>query len=382
MVTIPPLSVVMPVRNALPYLDAAVESILGQTFKDFEFVIRDDDSTDGSYERLRFWAASDKRIRLFEGDSCLGPAGSSNWVVGKARAPIVARMDADDVALPHRFRHQLSVLNDNPDAVLIGSVWEGIDRQGRVVRGPDLSALGTSRFSAPFAHGSIMFRREAFNGVGGYRAECEFWEDLDLYPRMAALGRILVVVDPLYRHRFSETSTRLTSPRARVEAAVDLMFECRRLHERGDNYSPLLRRDRSKDIPRRHNPNTLLSLAFITLWSGLRPPTLIQLFRRGRLRIDRSTARALVWAAWAGLSPRTLRFIMRRRLHWKTSRVRRGLAGQGPYEWRVRTLEPASASSEALHEVPGVSRPAAKPNPRPPERMIQIAQVRRLRDIA
>src|SRR5688572_26937741 len=148
MVTIPPLSVVMPVRNALPYLDAAVESILGQTFKDFEFVIRDDDSTDGSYERLRFWAASDKRIRLFEGDSCLGPAGSSNWVVGKARAPIVARMDADDVALPHRFRHQLSVLNDNPDAVLIGSVWEGIDRQGRVVRGPDLSALGTSRFSA------------------------------------------------------------------------------------------------------------------------------------------------------------------------------------------------------------------------------------------
>ena len=336
---IPLLSVVMPVRNALPYLDAAAESILAQSHQDFEFVIRDDDSTDGSRERLRFWAAKDKRIRLFEGDRCLGPVGSSNWVVAHARAPIVARMDADDISNPDRLRRQLEILEETPDAVLVGSVWQGIDRQGRVVREPDLSVLRTSRFAAPFAHGSIMFRRSAFDRVAGYRAECEFWEDLDLYPRMAAVGRVLISTEPLYRHRFSETSTRLNSPRAQVEAAVDLMFRCRQAHERGEDYGILLRRKGLEGPVLRHNPNTFLSLAFITLWSGLRPPTLAQLLTRGDLKFDRSTGRALTWALWAAASPRSLRALMRLRLHWKSRKARRELAGRLVCEWKVRTVD-------------------------------------------
>src|SRR5207302_7707366 len=78
------ISVVMPVYNALPHLDAAVRSILDQTFRDFEFVIYDDGSTDGSAERLRDWAARDPRIRLIEGKHNLGPAGSSAVVVEQA----------------------------------------------------------------------------------------------------------------------------------------------------------------------------------------------------------------------------------------------------------------------------------------------------------
>ena len=217
----------MPVRNALPHLDAAVASLLCQTHADFELIVRDDDSTDGSRERLRVWASRDPRIRLHEGSRRLGPAGSSNWVVEQARAPIVARMDADDVAHPDRLRRQLGLLERRPDAVLVGSLWEGIDRHGRVVRAPDLSSLSAIRFSAPFAHGSIMFRREAFRRAGGYRAVCDYWEDLDLYMRMAGQGRVLVIPEPLYRHRYSETSTRLTSRRPAVERAVDLMFRCR-----------------------------------------------------------------------------------------------------------------------------------------------------------
>jgi len=93
----PAVSVVMPVHNALPYLDQAVESILGQTLTDFEFVILDDASTDGSTERLREWAARDSRIRLIEVTTNLGPALSSQRVADAATAPIVARMDADDI---------------------------------------------------------------------------------------------------------------------------------------------------------------------------------------------------------------------------------------------------------------------------------------------
>src|SRR5437868_4189969 len=93
----PRVSVVMPVHNALPYLDAAVQSILDQSFDDFEFVILDDASTDGSSERLRHWASTDKRIRLIEEKQNLGPAGSSERVARAASATIVARMDADDI---------------------------------------------------------------------------------------------------------------------------------------------------------------------------------------------------------------------------------------------------------------------------------------------
>jgi glycosyltransferase involved in cell wall biosynthesis len=90
----------MPVYNALPHLDQAIESILKQTLSEFEFVILDDASTDGSRERLEHWAELDSRIRLLEGDENLGPVGSSNFVARAARAPFVARMDADDISYP------------------------------------------------------------------------------------------------------------------------------------------------------------------------------------------------------------------------------------------------------------------------------------------
>ena len=106
----PQISVVMPVHNARPYLDDAVQSIVGQTFRDFEFVILDDASTDGSTERLREWAVRDARIRLIEVRQNLGPALSSERVARAARAPIVARMDADDISYPERLAEQFEIL--------------------------------------------------------------------------------------------------------------------------------------------------------------------------------------------------------------------------------------------------------------------------------
>ena len=332
----PHLTVVMPVKNAQPYLDAAVESILSQSLENFEFVIRDDASTDGTRDRLRYWAARDGRIRLFEGLKGLGPAGSSNWVVEQARTPIVARMDADDVARPDRLRRQLEILRHNPDAVLVGSLWEGIDRKDRVVRPPNLTVLGRSGFAAPLAHGSIMFRRESFEKAGKYRSECDFWEDLDLYQRMAQIGRILFTVSPLYQHRFSETSTRLTSGATRVEDSVELMFRCRQALERGEDYEYLVYAPR---LPRRRlDPNTFLSLGSITLWSGVRPGTLQRLVKRGRLGFNLTSARALVWAAWAATSPRSLRFVMRQRLRIKHKNVLKQLAGQSVCEWKPQGI--------------------------------------------
>src|SRR4051794_17741690 len=120
----PPLSVVMPVHNALPHLDEAIESILRQTVTDFEFVILDDASTDGSTDRLREWALRDSRIRLIEVEKNLGPAMSSERVAREARASIVARMDADDISCPTRLEEQLKALETYPDAGVVGGLWD------------------------------------------------------------------------------------------------------------------------------------------------------------------------------------------------------------------------------------------------------------------
>src|SRR5690349_22832239 len=106
----------MPVHNAMPHLDAAMRSILGQTHRDFEFVIYDDASTDGSTEALREWAVRDNRIRLFEGKDNLGPVGSSMFVVQHSTGSLIARMDADDVSLPGRLERQVALLRERPSA--------------------------------------------------------------------------------------------------------------------------------------------------------------------------------------------------------------------------------------------------------------------------
>src|SRR5690349_5152599 len=121
----PLISVVMPVYNAAPFLDDSVSSILKQSLTDFEFVILDDGSTDNSIHLLREWAARDQRIKIHESKKRLGLSGSSNAVVAAARAPIVARMDADDVAHPERLRRQWEVIQHGRDVAVVGTLCNG-----------------------------------------------------------------------------------------------------------------------------------------------------------------------------------------------------------------------------------------------------------------
>ena len=167
----------MPVHNAEPYLDEAIESILNQTFRDFEFVILDDGSTDRSTEILRSWAAEDDRIRLHRQEKNSGPAESSNQVVRHASGTLIARMDADDVSHPERLQQQVELLQRRPEVGLVGTLCDVIDKEGRTVRTRDLWRVTRRSWFAPFPHGSIMYRRELFDLAGGYRGECVYWED-------------------------------------------------------------------------------------------------------------------------------------------------------------------------------------------------------------
>jgi GT2 family glycosyltransferase len=325
----PALSVVMPVKDAGPYLDAAIRSVLDQSFEDFEFIIRDDGSNDGSTERLQYWAARDSRIRLFVGAESLGPAASSNWVVAQARGEFVARMDADDISHPDRLKHQFEVLHARPDACLVGTLWEGIDEKGRQVRPRDRWRLSRPSVFSPFPHGSIMFRRSAFERVGCYRLDANYWEDADLYLRMAAVGRLLVIPEPLYLHRASPLSTRLTSDQDVVERSVDRMY--RRL-----NGLPAATEE--KLLPR-----VFVSIGSTRLWAGRSPAVLRRLLSRGQLGFNGESAAVLAWALWGSLSPASLRFILRSVVRIRDRAVGKRFVHGWPEEWRI----PEGACEEA-----------------------------------
>jgi glycosyltransferase involved in cell wall biosynthesis len=299
----------MPVHNALPHLDAAIESILGQSFSNFEFVILDDGSTDGSTRRLRQWSAEDARIRLIEVAHNLGPALSSQRVASAAWAPIVARMDADDISYPDRLQQQLEVLRVNPDAGLVACLCYFIDAAGKILREPEGWRLARRSVLAPFAHGAIMYRKRVFDRAGGYRRECEYWEDQDLVIRMALESPVLVIPQALYQVRLSSTSTRAASDQERLERAVDLMYRSVARLEANQGYDDLLRS--GADDKAKINPRVFISLGSHVLWAGGRPRLFRRLLRRGKLSIDLRTFSALTWAAWASASPSTLRDFLR-----------------------------------------------------------------------
>lgn len=130
----PLLSVVMPVYNAAPYLPKAIDSVLSQTFKDFELIIVDDASTDASYTILQKYAKRyPKRIIVLQNKTNMKQAVTVTRAIEKARGEYIARMDADDISLPTRFEKQIEYLKNNPKTVAIGTQCTIIDVKGKVV---------------------------------------------------------------------------------------------------------------------------------------------------------------------------------------------------------------------------------------------------------
>lgn len=192
----PLVSVLMPVYNAERYVVEAVESILNQTFTDFEFIIINDGSTDRSLEILQLYARQDKRVRLISREN-QGLVKTLNEGVDLAVAPYIARMDADDISYPDRLFKQVNFLNEHPNYVVVGSRTQLIDEDGDPL---SLFSLHTTHKEIDLAHlqgrgGAIahpaaMFRKNEFNAVGGYRLEFIHAEDLDLWLRMAEVGEL------------------------------------------------------------------------------------------------------------------------------------------------------------------------------------------------
>ncbi len=204
MMSAPKISVISGAYNlaGCKTLDRSIKSVLDQTFADFEFIICDDGSDDGTYEILKGYAEMDGRIRLIKNEKNLGLVKTLNRCLEISEGEYIARHDCDDYNAPTRFEKQLAFLEANPDISVLGTAASLFDKGGvwdteimpTVIENRDFL------FNNPYKHGSIMMRRDAVERAGGYRDAPETVrnEDYDLFMRMQLFTKGANLPEPLY----------------------------------------------------------------------------------------------------------------------------------------------------------------------------------------
>jgi len=201
----PKVTVLMSVYNGAKYIREAIDSILNQTFKDFEFLIIDDGSTDSSAEIIRSY--SDPRIRLIQNEKNIGLTRSLNNCVKLARGEYIARQDADDISFPHRLERQVRFLDEHENVGVVSSsivkINEGGEEIGtwRLSTDNDVIKQNLMRDINQFSHPSSMFRKKCAERVGAYREQLKASEDYDLWLRIAEEFEVSNIKEPLCKYR-------------------------------------------------------------------------------------------------------------------------------------------------------------------------------------
>ena len=307
--TAPLVSVVLPVYNAARYLRLAVNSILTQTWRDFELIAVDDGSTDSSKAILESFAAQDPRVIVISRPNT-GIVGALNDGIARARGEFIARMDGDDEAAPTRLAAQVARLRAEPRLVALGSAVTFMDAAGHPVknfaRPLEHAAIERALLSGDggaMIHPAVTFRARAVREIGGYRQHANYVEDLDLFLRLAEIGTLANLPTSELRYRVHPASINFTKNAGRHAVKLEVVREA--CAARGLPFDPAAIPDsftRYTDQAEHHRDWSVTSLAF-----GSRRVAIAHGWRTVLLRpFDRASWRVLRYALTAPVpgSPR------------------------------------------------------------------------------
>ncbi len=213
------ISVIMAAYNSSKYIGFAIESVLNQTFREFELLIVDDHSTDNTLEVAKQYAEQDHRIQVLQTEKNSGASSARNVAIRAAKYPWLAIMDSDDIAQPERFEKQMNAAQGKPHVVAWGTYARHISSKGKVLSFVQQGATTEDEFykswtegHIPFViHPSTLINKEIFEKAGGYIESLENYsltpaEDFELIARLANFGPILVIPEPLLLYRVHSSS--------------------------------------------------------------------------------------------------------------------------------------------------------------------------------
>lgn len=232
--TLPTISILLPVYNAGQYLRVCLNSILAQTYSNWELIAINDASTDDSLDILRHYADIDPRIRIYSNPKNRGIATSLNRAISLARGQYLARIDADDIMYPHRLTRQLHYLRTHPNTVIVGGQCTTIDNQGHLT---GLKSFPTQHdniyqlafLRSPVQHPAIMINRTLVpTRFTWYHTSCVPAEDLDLYFRLFEYGRFANLSSRVIKYRQHSNSLSLKNPRRTFTFAQKIRFHALR----------------------------------------------------------------------------------------------------------------------------------------------------------
>ena len=218
------VSVIMAAYNGEAYIEESVRSILGQTFKNFEFIIVDDGSTDGTVEKIQ--QIDDPRLRIVrQGNQ--GQTSALITGIQQAKGDLIARLDDDDCSLPDRLLRQVEFMNANPKVNLCGTRFK--EKHGESLLPQRVYFAQTNAeikkvisFYNPFAHSSVMFRRDAYFKVGGYDKNFIICMDYDLWIRLMDVGEVYNIDEAFTVIRLHNNSVSMRQERLKILEGIEI----------------------------------------------------------------------------------------------------------------------------------------------------------------
>lgn len=206
----PRISVLLPVLNGERYLHEAITSIVTQDYRDFELIVLDDGSTDGTWQVAEEWARRDSRIVLLRNERNIGISASLNKCLAASRGEYIARQDGDDISEPGRLSAEVDVLDARPDVVLVSMNYHVADHNGKILQTtrrdypPELLEYLLHFSNVIGGHTQVMYRRDAIVAAGAYNEALRASLDYELWTRMIRLGRFVVLPQAGMRYRIHE----------------------------------------------------------------------------------------------------------------------------------------------------------------------------------